>query len=110
MIKKALVLAGAALVLPFAAHAQINAQEGIYIGAGGGIVFPFNATTSIGTQTNPGVGWNVGGALGYDFVGPRVQLEVGYTQVSVPTNIAGTAINGKAGQLNVMGGLYYDFM
>ena len=52
----------------------------------------------------------VGGKAGYDFVGPRAELEVGYGQISTNANIPGTAIVGKVGSLNVMANVLYDFM
>jgi OOP family OmpA-OmpF porin len=104
---KKLVLAGAIALLPFASQAQtINAQQGFYIGAGGGLGW------SIGTPP-PGVststGWAVGGKMGYDFVGPRIELEGAYGQIPTSANIPGTAINGKVGQLTAMANLLYDF-
>jgi OOP family OmpA-OmpF porin len=50
------------------------------------------------------------GHIGYDFVGPRVELEVGYGQLPTNVNIPGTAINGKVGQLTAMANVLYDFM
>ena len=101
------VLWGAAMaaLLPIAAQAQaINPQPGVYIGAGGGIV------GAIGSNNNAtGPGWTAGGTVGYDFVGPRIALDVGYGQVPLNVNIPGTAINGKAGQLTGLVNLSYDF-
>ena len=60
-------------LLPVTAFAQeINAQPGFYIGAGGGMAVPFSSGTTGGN-----VGWAVGGTVGYDFVGPRITLDVG---------------------------------
>jgi OmpA-OmpF porin, OOP family len=101
------VLWGAALaaLLPIAAQAQaINPQPGVYIGAGGGIVGAIGSNNSAS-----GAGWVAGGTVGYDFVGPRVSLDVGYGQVPLNVNIPGTAINGKAGQLTGLVNLSYDF-
>ncbi len=59
---------------------------------------------------NTWTGWSAGGKVGYDFVGPRLELEAGYGQIPTSANIPGTAINGKVGQLTVMANLLYDFM
>ena len=64
----------------------VNVQPGLYVGAGGGI------TTPLSGANNAGVGWVVGGKVGYDFVGPRVDLDVGYGQMPPNVNIPGTAI------------------
>jgi outer membrane protein OmpA-like peptidoglycan-associated protein len=103
---KPIFAAAVALVaLPLAAHAQeINAQPGFYIGAGGGLAIPL----SQGNGTN-GVGWAVGGTVGYDFVGPRVSLDVGYGQLPLNFSLPGTALNGKAGMLTGLVNLSYDF-
>jgi outer membrane protein OmpA-like peptidoglycan-associated protein len=101
-----LSLAAAVLValLPAIGEAQeINAQPGFYIGAGGGMVIPLSS------NGNNGVGWMAGGSVGYDFVGPRVALDVGYGQLPLNFAIPGTALNGKAGQLTGLVNLYYDF-
>src|SRR5206468_3697452 len=67
---------------------------------------------SIGSNPNAstGTGWAAGGKLGYDFVGPRIELEGGYGQLPTSANIPGTAINGKVGQATAMANLLYDFM
>ncbi len=107
MKKAGLALLGLGMLLPTIAGAQtINAQEGFYIGAGGGAAWFIGSNSNINTWT----GWAVGGKAGYDFVGPRLELEVGYGQIPTSANIPGTAINGKVGQLNVMANLLYDFM
>jgi outer membrane protein OmpA-like peptidoglycan-associated protein len=102
------LFAAALLVLaPAAVQAQsINAQEGFYIGAGGGAAWFIGSNSNANTWT----GWAVGGKVGYDFVGPRLELEAGYGQIPTSANIPGTAINGKVGQLTVMANLLYDFM
>ena len=102
-----IVMASTAMLAPTAVRAQaINAQEGFYIGAGGGAAWFIGSNSNASTWT----GWSVGGKAGYDFVGPRLELEVGYGQIPTSANIPGTAINGKVGQLNVMANLLYDFM
>ena len=106
LIKPILTAAVAALVaVPFAVNAQeINAQPGFYIGAGGGIDIPLSSGTTGGN-----IGWVIGGTVGYDFVGPRVSLDVGYGQLPLNFSIPGTALNGKAGMLTGLVNLSYDF-
>ena len=107
MKKAGLALLSLGMLLPNVAGAQtINAQEGFYIGAGGGAAWFIGSNSNAQTWT----GWAVGGKAGYDFVGPRVELEASYGQIPTSANIPGTAINGKVGQLNVMANLLYDFM
>ena len=104
---KKLLATALVLLAPAAVQAQsINAQEGFYIGAGGGAAWFLGSNSNTNTWT----GWAVGGKAGYDFVGPRLELEVGYGQIPVSANIPGSAINGKVGQLNVMANILYDFM
>ena len=104
---KRMFAAALVLLAPVGLQAQtINAQEGFYIGAGGGAAWFIGSNPNSQSWT----GWAVGGKAGYDFVGPRLELEVGYGQIPVSANIPGTAINGKVGQLTAMVNLLYDFM
>ena len=104
---KKMFAAALVLLTPVGLQAQtINAQEGFYIGAGGGAAWFIGSNPNSQSWT----GWAVGGKAGYDFVGPRLELEVGYGQIPVSANIPGTAINGKVGQLTAMVNLLYDFM
>jgi hypothetical protein len=106
MNKTVMVLDAAAALMPVLAHArEINAQPGFYIGADGGITTPISSPNN-----TTGIGWVIGGKVGYDFVGPRVDVDVGYGQVPVNFNIPGTALNGKAGQLTALANLSYDFL
>ena len=69
MKKAGMALLGLGLLLPNVAGAQtINAQEGFYIGAGGGAAWFIGSNVNTSTYT----GWAVGGKAGYDFVGPRL--------------------------------------
>jgi opacity protein-like surface antigen len=106
-VKKCLI-AAALVALPVAAAnaQQINAQQGVYVRAGGGANWFIGNQGGVSTST----GWGVAGAAGYDFVGPRAEVEVGYGQVPVSANIPGTAINNRIGALTAMANLYYDFM
>ncbi|MGD9881756.1 MAG: outer membrane beta-barrel protein, partial [Reyranella sp.] len=85
-MKKALVAAAALMVLPVAAQAQSPAP-GVYIGAEGGVNWLLNFTANTNLAPNfatvsvtPQTGWVVGGVIGYDFVGPRVEIEGVYRQ------------------------------
>jgi outer membrane protein OmpA-like peptidoglycan-associated protein len=57
------------------------------------------------------LGWAAGGVVGYDFVGPRVELEGMYRQNQINGGgfAPGTAINNQIGQVSVMANLLYDF-
>src|ERR1700730_709171 len=72
---KQVLLATAALVaFPVMAQAQSQPNPGIYIGGEGGLNWMFN-TAANATNIYPATGWAAGGMVGYDFVGPRVELE-----------------------------------
>jgi OOP family OmpA-OmpF porin len=108
MFKKSLLVAAAALVLPVAANAQTS-YPGFYIGAEGGLNWLLN-NSSYQMDT----GWAAGGKLGYDFVGPRVELEglyhsnTGTGNVLFPGGVAN--VRGRIDQVSVMANLLYDFM
>ena len=92
-MKKALMAAAALVALPVMAQAQ-SPSPGVYIGAEGGVnwLLNFTANTNIPAfptvSVNPQTGWAAGGVIGYDFVGPRVELEGIYrnntTNVGIP--------------------------
>src|SRR5438552_13700205 len=106
-MKKALMAAAAFVALPVIAQAQ-TPSSGFYIGAEGGLNWLLN-TTVTSNVVNPGTGsltqvsvspqtgWAAGGVIGYDFVGPRVELEGVYrsnqTNVSIPGFAGSTNIN-----------------
>jgi len=105
-VKRLAVLVAGLAALPLTAHAQeINAQPGFYVGAGGGLGWTLN-----GGNTGAATGWVVGGKVGYDFVGPRIDIDVGYGQIPLSNlNLPGTALNNKVGQLVALANLSYDF-
>src|SRR6266536_1665313 len=117
---KKLLLATAALVaLPVMAQAQMAPNPGFYIGAEGGLNWMFNSTVNPPGPVNninlsPQLGWAAGGKVGYDFVGPRVELEGLYHSnngsglVAFPGGIG--RVNGKIDQVSVMANVFYDFM
>ena len=107
-MKKAL-MAAAFIALPAIAQAQ-TPMPGFYIGAEGGVNWLLNSTIN-GVGTTPQTGWMAGGVIGYDFVGPRVELEGIYRSNQLSQSVApGTAIINKVGQLGIMANLLYDFM
>ncbi len=106
-MKKTLMAAAMAVVLPAVAQAQdFVAFPGFYLGAGGG------ATWGIGS--NPGTttytGFTGGVKAGYDFLGPRIELEVGYGYIPTNAFIPGTQLTGGGGLIGTMVNAYWDFM
>jgi OOP family OmpA-OmpF porin len=114
-MKKALLAAAALIALPAAANAQSSwfaptgpTYPGIYIGAEGAANWLLNNNSYV-----MDTGWAAGGKVGYDFVGPRVEVEgmyrsnTGTAVVAFPTGYAN--VRGKIDQVSVMGNLLYDF-
>jgi len=120
MVVGAVLLAAA----PFAAQAQSLQPGGVYVGLEGGANWMFNSTFnstatvapfftgSFSTNASWNTGYVLGGQLGYDFVGPRIELEGAYRANTGTLQFGGIA--GSAGinfqQINVMGNIYYDFL
>jgi outer membrane protein OmpA-like peptidoglycan-associated protein len=120
------MVVGAALLAaaPFAAQAQSLQPGGAYVGLEGGLNWIFNSsfnttatiapffTGSFQTNASWNTGYVLGGVVGYDFLGPRIELEGAYRANNGNLTLGGTA--GNAGinfqQINVMGNFYYDFM
>ena len=120
------MVVGAALLAaaPFAAQAQSLQPGGVYVGLEGGLNWMFNSTFnstatiapffsgSFSTNATWNTGYVLGGTVGYDFVGPRLELEGAYRANTGTLSLGGIA--GSAGinfqQINVMGNIYYDFM
>jgi outer membrane protein OmpA-like peptidoglycan-associated protein len=113
-MKTALIAAAVAASLPMAAQAQSMwdarpSFPGGYIGAQGGLNWLLNSN-----NYNMDLGYAVGGMVGYDFVGPRVELEGMFRS----NNGAGTAnfgnifsnSSGRIEQVSVMANLLYDFV
>jgi OOP family OmpA-OmpF porin len=119
-VKKAGVLLIAATIFaaPITAVAQspdasapsFGSQQGFYLGFGGGPSWNLGGLNSAGSGINSWTGFTLGGAIGYDFVGWRPQLEVGYSWIPTNVNIPGTALTNKVGQLTTLAAIYYDFM
>src|SRR3981081_554171 len=114
-MKKALMAAAALVALPVMAQAQAP-SPGVYIGAEGGLNWLLNFTANTNNpvfptgSVAPQPGWAVGVVIGYDFVGPRVELEGVYRNNQINVGVPGTAINNQVGQLGIMANLLYDFM
>jgi outer membrane protein OmpA-like peptidoglycan-associated protein len=117
-MKKALMAAAAFVALPVMAQAQ-TPSSGFYIGAEGGLNWLLNTTITsnvagaggalIPVSVTPQTGWAAGGVIGYDFVGPRVELEGVYRQNQINLGAVGQAISNQVGQLGILANLLYDF-
>ena len=115
---KKLLIAAALTALPIASQAQTPLQyPGFYISAEGGLNWMFNTTINtpnFGGIVNvyPNTGWLAGGSIGYDFVGPRVELEgvyrsnYGTLQGAFNFNTAGFSNQ----QTAIMANAFYDFL
>src|SRR5438445_404338 len=114
-MKNAVAGAAALALLPFTAQAQSSwftpgqSFPGFYIGAEGGLNWLLNNNTYI-FQT----GYAVGGKIGYDFVGPRVELEGLYRNNQgsgvTPFGAGFAVVNGQINQVSAMANLLYDFI
>ncbi|QQS13451.1 MAG: OmpA family protein [Rhodospirillales bacterium] len=96
MKMKIAALAAAALIAaPLSVSAQMN-QPGFYIAAGGGlnhVNFPRTSSEKLG--------FNITAVVGYDFIGPMVEVEGGYRR----NTVASTGLNQWTGMLNAL----YEF-
>src|SRR5690242_16649884 len=118
-MKKNLLAVAALASLAAPAYAQTPAP-GVYIGAEGGLSWLLNTTVNTaGTQyqnvpITTQTGWAVGGVIGYDFVGPRVELEGVYrqNQINSTTNFGPQGAgfySSNIGQLGFLVNGLYDF-
>jgi len=111
-MKKMIVAAALFAALPVATQAQTaypsGNYPGFYIGAEGGANWLLNNQSYI-----MDTGWVAGGKIGYDFLGPRVEVEglyhsnTGTGVVRFPTGFAN--VRGRIDQVSIMGNLLYDF-
>ena len=116
MRKLAVILALATTALSTPALARDDAW---YVGVEGGAMLVEDVNFDIGTTQNGArvdhdAGWDVDGAIGYDFGPFRAEAEVGYRQAnitgytsSLPTPVLranGTTVNLPAGTYNYAGG------
>src|SRR5580700_1267717 len=106
---KQVLLATAALVaLPLMAQAQSQPNPGIYIGGEGGLNWMFN-TAANATNIYPATGWAAGGMVGYDFVGPRVELEGIFRQNQATRQFQQFTAGANFNDTAIMANLMYDF-
>ena len=126
MMKRIAVGAALLAVAPFAAQAQSPIQPGgFYIGAEGGANWVFNTSpTSTFTFAGPSsfgtfssnsnayfdTGFVVGGALGYDFIGLRVEAEGVYRENTGTLAVGGLSAGFNFHEVAIMGNVYYDFL
>jgi OOP family OmpA-OmpF porin len=107
-MKNALLCAVALVGLPLAVNAQ-SPFPGFYIGAEGGLNWLLNNNSFV--YNNPG--FVAGGVVGYDFVGPRLELEGSYRKttgsgiVAFPAGFAN--VNGQINEVSAMLNGFYDF-
>src|SRR5471032_378976 len=108
-MKKALMAAAALVALPVMAQAQ-TPSSGFYIGAEGGLNWLLNTTIANQTVT-PQTGFAAGGVIGYDFVGPRVELEGMYRSNGTSQQFVSGArgLVSTINQVSAMANLLYDF-
>jgi OmpA-OmpF porin, OOP family len=114
-MKKLMLVAAALVAAPMiGARAQTlfspqPSSAGFYVGGEGGLNWLLN---SRGDQFDTGYG--VGGKVGYDFVGPRVELELLYrnnaARGGVPTPFGIAPARGQINQLSTMVNGLYDFL
>jgi len=111
--ENALLGAAALALLPFAASAQSmfspgTSYPGVYIGGEGGLNWLLN---NGGNTYN--TGFAVGGKVGYDFVGPRIELEGLYRNNQgsgfVPFGTGTAFTTGQINQTAVLANVLYDF-
>ena len=120
---KKLVLGAALLAaMPFCAQAQSLQPGGFYLGAEGGANWMFNNTftstltippfgsASASTTASWNTGFVAGGTLGYDFIGPRVEVEGVYRENTGTLQIGGLNAGVNFNQVAIMGNVYYDFL
>jgi outer membrane protein OmpA-like peptidoglycan-associated protein len=83
-------------------------MPGVYFGVEGGLSWMLN-TTILGQNVSPATGWAAGGKIGYDFIGPRVEVE-GLYRENLNSNFFGNrAITGRIAQTSIMANFLYDF-
>ena len=114
MNSKALLAAMAIVALPSASRAQslfdntMPTYPGFYIGAEGALNWLLNNNSYI-----MNTGWAAGGKVGYDFVGPRIEVEALYHSNygsgvrAFPNGYA--TINGQIQQVSLLANILYDF-
>jgi len=114
-MKQAFAAAAALALLPSMASAQeFDPLPGFYIGAGVGGAWFLTQTTTIGGNFNSTTGFIADLVAGYDFVGPRLEVELGYGFIPFTATLANTAarsnFSGTGHQVHIMAKALYDFM
>jgi outer membrane protein OmpA-like peptidoglycan-associated protein len=124
VINKFLRAVAAVAVLPMSAFAQSQPlqSEGFYIGAAGGLNWVFDhsynaSVTTLGVVTKPAInesydtGWAAGGMVGYDFLGPRIELEGMYRFNRGKGHMPGLGYTFGVdwSQISMMANVLYDF-
>jgi OmpA-OmpF porin, OOP family len=113
IMKKSLIAAAALVALPVMAQAQTLQYPGFYAGIEGGGNYMFNTTvnTPFGNPTvYPAIGYAAGGMVGYDFVGPRVEVEGIYRNTQMTVSGGGFPTFGATkDDIAVLANLLYDF-
>ena len=107
-MKKVLIAVAAIAALPATAQAQDVQAPGVYFGVEGGLNWMFN-TTILGQNVSPRTGWALGGKIGYDFIGPRVEVEGLYRENGNGNFFGNRAITGRISQTSIMANFLYDF-
>ncbi len=108
-MKKVLLAAAAVVALPAIAQAQQDVYApGVYFGVEGGLNWLFN-TTILGQNVSSQTGWAAGGKIGYDFIGPRIEVEGLYRQNNNGYFFGNRAITGQISQVTAMANFLYDF-
>src|SRR5262245_35403139 len=122
-MKRMVVAAALLAAVPFSVQAQSLQPGGVYIGLEGGanwmlnnsftstLTIPPFGSASGSTNASFNTGFVLGGSVGYDFVGPRIEVEGVYRENTGNLSIGGAA--GNAGinfnQVAIMGNIFYDF-
>jgi outer membrane protein OmpA-like peptidoglycan-associated protein len=122
-MKKSWIAAAALVALPTVTHAQGLQPGGFYIGAEGGANWLLNTSTNatvvvpnggiangnVNASTN--TGWLAGGMIGYDFIGPRVEVEGVYRQNTATLSFPlGGSQGATFSTVGVMVNALYDFL
>jgi len=93
---------------------EFNPFPGFYVGAGVGGAWFLTQTTTIGGDFNSTTGLIADLVAGYDFVGPRFEVELGYGFIPFTATLANTAarsnFTGVGHQVHLMAKALYDFM
>jgi OOP family OmpA-OmpF porin len=108
-MKKVLIAVAAIAALPATtAQAQDVQMPGVYFGVEGGLSWMLN-TTILGQSVYPQTGWAAGGKVGYDFLGPRIEVEGLYRENQNGNFFGNRAITGRIAQTSIMANFLYDF-